>query len=55
MSNHLQPLTAAEIKEREVSYEKKVARLKRENKIDMAFYAIISLCVLVPFAILLSI
>jgi hypothetical protein len=55
MSNYLQPLTAAEIKEREINYEKKVARLKREHKVDMAFYAILFFCILSPFAILLSI
>jgi len=55
MSNHLQPLTAAEIKEREINYEKHIARLKKENRIDIAFYAILSLCIFGPFAILLSI
>jgi hypothetical protein len=55
MSNYLQPRSAAEIKEREISYEKKIARLKKENRIDMAFYAILSLCIFGPFAILLSI
>ena len=55
MSNHLQPLTAAEIKEKEINYEKHIARLKKENRIDIAFYAILSLCIFGPFAILLSI
>jgi len=55
MSNHLQPLTAAEIKEREINYEKHIARLKKENRIDIAFYAILSLCVVLPVVILLSI
>ena len=55
MSNYLQPLTAAEIKERETNYEKHIARLKKENRIDIAFYAILSLCVAVPVVILLSI
>jgi hypothetical protein len=55
MNNYLQPRTPAEIKEREISYEKHLARLKKENRVDMAFYAILSLCIVGPFIILLSI
>ena len=38
MSNYLQPLTAAEIEERQARYERKIARLKKEHRIDLAFF-----------------
>jgi hypothetical protein len=38
MSNYLQPLTTAEIEERQARYERKIARLKKEHRIDLAFF-----------------
>jgi hypothetical protein len=34
----MQPLTSSEIEERAKRYERKIARLKSEHKIDVAFF-----------------
>jgi hypothetical protein len=38
VDNYLQPLTAKEINERRERYERKIARLKREHRVDVAFF-----------------
>ena len=37
IDNYLQPLTAAEINERRERLERKIARAKKEHRVDMIF------------------